>query len=121
LPDPSGTRQLQGRRDAEIMKHDYYTLSVWQVKPGMEDEFRAAWRDLAKAFSELSDPPISITLLQNTDDPHLFYSFSPWASMDAVHAMRRNSDARKEIRRVTGLCTEFRMDNFHARDEIDNG
>jgi heme-degrading monooxygenase HmoA len=103
------------------MKHDYYTLSVWKVKPGLAEEFRAAWRDMAKAFSELPDPPIRITLLQSMVDPLLYYSFSPWVSTDAIHAMRRDIGIKGEIKRVTELCTEYRIDNFHARDEIDNG
>ncbi len=101
------------------MKHNYYTLSVWKVKPGMADQFRAAWRDMAKVFSDLPNPPFHITLLQSLDDPDLFYSFSPWESMDAIHALRRNPDTKDEIQRVVDLCVEYKMSNFHAKDEIE--
>jgi hypothetical protein len=102
------------------MTDKYYTLSVWKVRPGVEEEFKAAWRDLAKIFTELADPPLTEILLQSIGDPLLFYSFGPWESHDAVIAMRRDPAAMNEIKRVTELCSEVMPGTFKMIDEIES-
>jgi hypothetical protein len=102
------------------MTDKYYTLSIWRFRPGMVEEFKAAWRDLAKIFTELPDPPLTEILLQSMGDPLLFYSFGPWESHDAVNSMRRNAAAMNEIKRVTELCSEVMLGTFRMIDEIES-
>jgi hypothetical protein len=102
------------------MKDRFYTLSVWKVRSNEEVEFKAAWRDLAKKFSELPNPPIRGTLLQSLEDPLLFYSFGPWESLDAIQTMLQDPESILEIDRITNLCQKVTMGAFHLVDEIES-
>ena len=88
------------------MKEMVYTLAVWRVQDGRQQEFISAWKDLGAAFNALSDPPGKGVLVQNASDPTQFYSFVPWQSMEAVGAMRNDRHAIEGIKRLEGLCTE---------------
>jgi hypothetical protein len=39
------------------MSETAYTLACYRVRPGHEQDFLAAWRELAKAFASLPEPP----------------------------------------------------------------
>lgn len=94
------------------MDQTVYTLGMWRVKPGKEDEFVKAWKALAKAFIELPNPPGRGTLIRSTTDPQLFYSFGPWKRRDDVEAMRANERAQAAIQRVVSLCSEASPGTF---------
>ena len=83
-----------------------YTLAMWKVKPGQQQEFVAAWTDLSAVFADLPEPPIEGTLLQSTADPHLYYSFGPWRSIEDISAMRGDPNALAAIERLRALCEE---------------
>lgn len=85
-----------------------YTLGRWVVHPGREDEFVAAWKDLASVFASLEHPPPpgSGTLVRSLDDPTLFYSFGPWDDPAHVAEMRAHPQARERIGRLVALCSE---------------
>jgi heme-degrading monooxygenase HmoA len=83
-----------------------YTLAMWKVKEGSEEEFVRRWRDeLAPFFISLS-PGAQGTLVRSIDDPSLFYSFGPWKDLDAIAEMRSNPRTPEAIGRLTELCTE---------------
>lgn len=89
------------------MNEVVYTLGVWRVREGREEEFIAAWKDLGAVFAALPDPPSGKgVLVQSTEDPTLLYSFGPWRSLDHVSAMRDDPRARTGIQRLRELCTE---------------
>ena len=55
----------------------YYTLALWRVRDGQEDEFLRVWREeLAASFRRVS-PRATGTLIQSLEDPRQFYSFGP--------------------------------------------
>lgn len=83
-----------------------YTLALWRVQPGREDEFVQAWKDLGEAFGRLPDPPGEGTLLQSVEDPQRFYSFGWWQRLEDIQAMRAHPDAAAALARLAGLCTE---------------
>lgn len=57
-----------------------YTLGVWKVKPGREEEFIAAWRDMATR-TESDFPGASAMFLRDRDIPSLFVSSGPGDSL----------------------------------------
>jgi hypothetical protein len=59
------------------MADEIYTLGMWRVKNGKQDDFVAAWQALGGYFNGLPHPPGKGTLLQSVDEPQQFYSFGP--------------------------------------------
>ena len=93
---------------------EVYTLGVWQVKDGNQNEFVEAWERLGRYFRTLSHPPGKGTLLQSLDDPSRFYSFGPWRSIDDIEDMRNHPDTPKEIGKLMNLCDEGRPGVFRV-------
>jgi hypothetical protein len=86
----------------------HYTHAEWRVTPDREEEFIAAWHDLADTFSALERPPLWGTLLHSETEPTLFYSFGPWASGEDVASMRGDATARDALGRLVDLCESAR-------------
>ncbi len=88
------------------MDGDAYTLAMWRVRPGLEEEFIRAWReDLSEYFLSLPGA-IGGTLLRSVEDPTVFYSFGPWRSLEDVRAMRADPRTPEVLGRVRQLCVE---------------
>ena len=98
------------------MTASIYTLGLWQVKPGSEAAFIAAWKDLASLFLKLPQPPQAGDgrLVQSLTDPTLFYSFGPWPDLAAIQAMRADPAAQAGIARLRELCSEARPGSFQV-------
>jgi heme-degrading monooxygenase HmoA len=69
-----------------------YTLALWRVKEGKEEEFVLAWKgDLADYFWGLPNPPGELgRLIRSVEDSRLFYSFGSWQSLEDIQEMRSN-------------------------------
>jgi hypothetical protein len=81
-----------------------YTLAAWHVRNGQTDAFLQIWREeLANAFRAVN-PAARGTLIQSLDDPQLFYSFGPWASLEEMQAARVAPQVRAAISKLMGLC-----------------
>ncbi len=97
----------------------YYTLAVWKVKEGREDEFVRAWSDvLVAGFRSLDHPPVWGKLLRSVEDPRLFYSFGPWERKEDILAMRADPRGGGAIAKVAELCDEVTPGVF---EEVANG
>ncbi len=88
------------------MESDAYTLAMWRVRPGREEEFIRAWQeDLAEYF--LSLPGVmGGTLLRSLEDRSLFYSFGPWRSLEDIRAMRADPRTPIVMGKLQELCVE---------------
>jgi heme-degrading monooxygenase HmoA len=100
--------------EAQGMADEVYTLGMWRVKDGKQDEFVAAWRALGRYVNSLPHPPGRGTLLQSVDDPQQFYSFGPWDSLGDIHEMRSQPETRPEIGKLMDLCDEGRPGTFRV-------
>jgi hypothetical protein len=96
------------------MSDEVYTLGVWRAKPGMQDDFIAAWKGLGRHFGSLSHPPGKGTLLQSVDDSQQFYSFGPWSALEDIQAMRNHPDTPAEIAKVMQFCEDGRPGAFRV-------
>lgn len=96
------------------MEQQVYTLGVWHVYEGQQQEFINAWKELGEIFGSLPDPPGKGILIQSTSDSTLFYSFGPWYSLEAIEAMRNDHRAQEGIRKLIVLCTESTPGSFHV-------
>lgn len=95
------------------MENDAYTLALWHVKEGREEEFVRAWReDLAVHFLNLPNPPGIGTLIRSVEDPRLFYSFGPWNSLEDIEKMRSDPRTTEVIGKLSALCDEAKPGTF---------
>ncbi len=67
-----------------------YTVGVWQVKPGGEHAFTAAWGAMATRTAEEFAGATAV-LLQDRDTPTLFISAGPWESLDQIETWRSSA------------------------------
>jgi heme-degrading monooxygenase HmoA len=93
--------------DQDDMDGQAYTLAMYRVKDGHEDEFARVWNKLADTFSALPDPPIHGTLIRHLTDRTLYYSFGPWRSPQHVAAMRANPAAVEGFAKLRTHCEEI--------------
>jgi heme-degrading monooxygenase HmoA len=96
-----------------------YTLAEYRVREGSEEEFVAAWGELAGTFSSLPQPPLWGTLIRHHTDRTLFYSFGPWQSPEHVRAMRESAAAGAAFARLRELCEELRPGDFEVVTHVD--
>lgn len=83
-----------------------YTLGDWTVTPGREDEFSAAWHDLATA-TRRDWPNATAVLLRDREVPNRFVSTGPWESLEDVAAWRGSDVFRDGIERIRPLLDDF--------------
>jgi|SRR3954451_1929447 len=67
-----------------------YTVGIWRVKPGEEDAFVSAWRDLATATAN-DYPGATAVLLRDRETSNLFISAGPWTSLDQIEDWRASA------------------------------
>ena len=101
------------------MGEQAYTLAMYRVRAGQEEEFVAAWDELAALFSSLPDPPLWGTLIRHKSDRTLFYSFGPWRRVDDVAAMRGNAEAGEAFRKISELCEELLPGDYEVVRHVD--
>lgn len=118
---PASADSLPRSPQKASMQDAVYTLGVWRVKPGQEEEFVAAWKALGQIFSELPNPPGTGTLIQSVSDPQLFYSFGPWKRVEDIEEMRSNPRAQTGIQRLISLCAEATPGTFRVVAEVPSG
>jgi len=91
-----------------------YTLALWRVKEGGEEEFAEAWKGLSDYFLDLPNPPGPGTLIRSVEDPRLFYSFGPWRSLNDIQKMRSNPRTPEMIGKLAALCEEATPGTFQV-------
>jgi heme-degrading monooxygenase HmoA len=88
-----------------------WTHGVWTVKPGREDEFVEAWREMARAAVAEFDPPGRPHLLRDRERPNVFRSFGPWNDAETVERFRASIRPRlDEIGELTESIEFFVLD-----------
>jgi heme-degrading monooxygenase HmoA len=83
-----------------------YTLGVWTVKPGREDDFVAAWDALGQWTLE-RDYETHGTLIRDRDNPQRFISFGPWRSAEEVERWRQDPGFAERFARVNDALDGF--------------
>lgn len=91
-----------------------WTLGLWRVKQGREDDFVAAWRAMADA-TKADQPDASAVLLRDRDNPGLFISTGPWDSPDQVAAWRSSAAFVEGVARIKDCLESFEP---HTMDQV---
>jgi heme-degrading monooxygenase HmoA len=66
-----------------------YSMGIWLVKPGREDDFMHAWEDLARRTKE-AFPGAHGLLMRDKDVPNRFISTGPWESLEQMKEWRES-------------------------------
>ena len=83
-----------------------YTLGIWTVKPGREQEFIDAWHAMAAATAA-DFPSASAVLLRDRDTPSTFISSGPWQSLDQIEAWRGSDTFRDGVAGIRAVIDGF--------------
>jgi heme-degrading monooxygenase HmoA len=86
-----------------------YTHGRWVVKDGQQERFQAAWQEVADWTNATISGAVAgeTRLLQDLDDPTLFYSFGPWDSLEAIQAWRADRGFQERVGRIRELLESF--------------
>ena len=83
-----------------------YTLGLWTVQDGRQDDFVRAWLDMGTR-TRAEFPEATGTLLRDRQRPELFISFGPWESEAAVVAWRESDAFRQGIASISEVLQNF--------------
>ena len=95
-----------------------WTSGLWIVKPGEADAFVAAWREFVTWAAEM-DGHGSSRLLQDTDNPAHYLSFSPWDTVEAQENWRGHKEFSERLGRVRDHCSEFVPSIYKLAAQVD--
>ena len=95
-----------------------YTSGRWTVVPGREEEFVAAWSELAEWTSAQVPGSNWARLLQHQEKRNVFLSFGPWDSAEAIAAWRESPGFQERVGRIRGMLEDFEPGVFDSRAEI---
>ena len=84
-----------------------WTHGTWTVRPGLEDEFVAAWRAMARAGTDELDVVEAPTLVRDRERGNVFMSFGPWPDFEAVERFRSSAAFRDGVARMRDLLESF--------------
>lgn len=96
---------------------EIYTVGIWTVKAGREEEFVAAWRAMGEAtIGEF--PAAHGRLLRDIDNPGRFVSFGPWNSLETVDAWRASTPFKEGGARIRELLDAFEPGTYEMSVEV---
>ncbi|HLM07421.1 MAG TPA: antibiotic biosynthesis monooxygenase family protein [Blastococcus sp.] len=97
-----------------------YTLGIWTVRPGAEDDFVAAWREMANNTTA-DFPSATAMLLHDRDRPNLFISYGPWRSLAEIESWRGSAVFRDGVARIRASLESFEPHTMDPVVTIDPG
>ncbi|WP_427134868.1 antibiotic biosynthesis monooxygenase family protein [Pseudarthrobacter sp. S9] len=90
-----------------------YTLGIWLVHPGRENDFVQAWRDLARKTKE-DFPNAHGVLMHDRDVPNRFISTGPWESLEQIEQWRASAGYQQGVQDIREMLEHFEP---HTLDE----
>jgi heme-degrading monooxygenase HmoA len=94
---------------------ELYTCGIWTVIAGREDDFVAAWEDLARWTKENVDGAGWAELVQDEERPNRFLTFGPWKNAEAIEAWRATDGFRERVGRMRELLESFEPGTYRRR------
>ncbi|HZO50364.1 MAG TPA: antibiotic biosynthesis monooxygenase [Gaiellaceae bacterium] len=90
-----------------------YTLGVWTVKEGREDEFVRAWEALGQWTIERGFATHG-TLLRDHADRRRYVSFGPWPSVEHAERWRSDPGFQEHLDRILETVESFQPGTYDA-------
>lgn len=94
------------------MSESLYTLGIWIVKAGKEDEFIEAWRNFAEWTKSSFAGASSVVLLRDRNDSRRFVSVGPWRSDKDVQEWRASEGFRMRVEELKPLLEGFEPGSY---------
>jgi quinol monooxygenase YgiN len=95
-----------------------YTSGDWKVKSAREQEFLAAWRELATWAAEEHDPDGWGKLLRDKSDPTHFVSVAEWQDEQTIEGWRSTEGFKRRMDALHELTQDMRMLTFELAVEV---
>ena len=92
------------------MKTDDYTIythGIWEVKPGMQQEFLDEWTSFAIWSNAEFSGSAPAYILADRNDSLRFVSFSAWSDDAEIQKWRETERFQEFVGRVQELCSGF--------------
>jgi heme-degrading monooxygenase HmoA len=90
-----------------IESKDIYTLGIWTVKPGKEQEFIKEWTSFASWTSKNFSGAGKAYLLKDEKNNLRFVSFGPWDDEVIIKAWRDEREFNAFVEKMKTLCDHF--------------
>jgi heme-degrading monooxygenase HmoA len=90
-----------------------YTLGIWLIKPGHEDDFVKTWQDIA-VRTQKDFPEARAVLMRDRDVPNRFISTGPWESLDQIERWRASATFTEGIQSIREIVEHYQP---HTLDE----
>jgi heme-degrading monooxygenase HmoA len=85
-----------------------FSVSVWRVRAGSEEEFVVRWRELAALTARLMGGKKEPSrLLRDHDEPDRFISVAEWDSAIVLQAWRAGPEFRDCLQRMSKVLVDF--------------
>lgn len=81
-----------------------YSIAIWMIKPGREEEFVSTWQDFAAWTADIRSGALEGTLVQDADEPRRFFCFWPFASEEGIRRWRNEPKFREFMMRMRAYC-----------------
>ena len=99
------------------MPDGYYTLAVWNVQPGREDDFVRLWEQLGH-WTVSTRPHARGTLLRDRERPSRFVSFGPWLTLDEIEAWRGDPEFSRIVDEMGHVLESFEPGVYELVREV---
>jgi len=95
-----------------------YTSGDWHAKPGREQEFVDAWREMAEWSSKEYGPNMWGKLLRDKEAPARFRSVGAWPDEHAVEEWRASDGFKQRLAKIRELLEEMTIRTFDVATEV---
>jgi quinol monooxygenase YgiN len=112
-PHPEHNQDYPPSANKEAVDVSVYTVGIWLVHPGRENDFVQAWRDLARRTQE-DFPHARAVLMHDQDVPNRFISTGPWESIEQIGQWRASATFRQGLESMKDMVEHFEP---HTLDE----
>jgi quinol monooxygenase YgiN len=95
-----------------------YTSGDWHVKPGREQEFVDAWREMAEWSTNEYGPDGWGRLFRDKEDPVRFRSVGAWPNDQVVAEWRASEGFQQRLAKIRELLEEVSIRTFDLAAEV---
>jgi heme-degrading monooxygenase HmoA len=100
--------------------YEIFTAGRFEVEPGNEDSFIAAWSEFAAWVSKQSGAE-TLRLFRDVRNAGRFVSLGQWDDAEAVQAWKSSDEFKERIGRVVKQATEFEPTEYATLVKVTGG